>query len=51
MGDAPEVFAVERDEDGETRVVLRVQRPPAELRARVESAVRNCPTRALSIEE
>ncbi len=51
MGDAPEVFAVERDEDGETRVVLRVQRPPAEIRARVESAVRNCPTRALSIEE
>ena len=50
-GEAPEVFAVERNQDGEDKVVLRMAEPPAELRARVEAAVRHCPTRALSIEE
>jgi sterol 14-demethylase len=51
MGEAPEVFEVERNEDGEDKVVLRMQQPPPELRAKVEAAVRHCPTRALSIEE
>lgn len=51
MGEAPEVFDVERTEDGEDKVVLRMHRPPPELRAKVEAAVRHCPTRALSIEE
>ncbi|MDJ0866957.1 MAG: ferredoxin [Myxococcota bacterium] len=51
VGEAPEVFDVERNEDGEDKVVLRRSQPPPELRAGVESAVRHCPTRALSIEE
>ena len=45
-GEAPEVFRV----DPKTgRVELLMERPPEALRARVEKAVRYCPTRALSI--
>ena len=51
QGEAPEVFQTERDEDGAEKVILRMQQPPPELRAKVEAAVRHCPTRALSIEE
>ena len=51
MGEAPEVFDVERNEEGEDKVVLRITNPPAELRDKVAEAVRHCPTRALSIEE
>jgi len=51
MAEAPEVFDVERNEDGEAKVVLRMNQPPPELRPKVEAAVRHCPTRALSIEE
>lgn len=48
VGEAPEVFEIDRDEN---RVTLRTATPDPALRARVESAVRHCPTRALSIEE
>jgi sterol 14-demethylase len=51
VAEAPEVFDVERSESGEDKVVLRMEAPPAALRAKVESAVRHCPTRALSIRE
>ncbi len=51
LGEAPRVFDVERNEDGEDKVVLRMEEPPAELHAAVASAVRHCPTRALAIEE
>jgi sterol 14-demethylase len=45
-GEAPEVFRVD-PKTGELTVLL--ERPPAELRSRVEAAVRHCPTRALSL--
>ncbi len=48
VGEAPEVFALDRDE---SKVSLLAAEPDSELRARVELAVRHCPTRALSIEE
>jgi sterol 14-demethylase len=51
MGEAPEVFDVERSEDGGDKAVLRMHHPAPGLRAKVEAAVRHCPTRALSIEE
>ncbi len=51
LNEAPEVFDVERDEDGDEKVVLRMESPPAELRAKVDTAIQHCPTRALSIEE
>lgn len=51
VGEAPRVFDLEHNEDGEEKVVLRMHEPPPELRAHVESAVRHCPTGALSIEE
>ncbi|MGH0032070.1 MAG: cytochrome P450, partial [Myxococcota bacterium] len=51
MGEAPEVFAVERNADGEDKAVLRSREVPGEQRAQVEAAVRHCPTRALTIEE
>jgi len=47
MGEAPEVFRV-----GELgKVTLLHERPPPELRARVEAAVKHCPTGTLRIEE
>jgi sterol 14-demethylase len=46
--EAPEVFDIDR---GENRVIVLRETPDARLREQVESAVRHCPTRALSIEE
>ncbi len=46
--EAPEVFAVD---EKESKVIIRLERPPEELRAKVKSAVRYCPTRALSLTE
>jgi sterol 14-demethylase len=46
MAEAPDVFEVDRDEN---KVVLRTTTPDSAARTRVESAVRHCPTRALSI--
>jgi ferredoxin len=46
--DAPEVF----DVDEKRGVVIVVQEsPPEALRAKVQAAVKFCPTRALSLEE
>jgi sterol 14-demethylase len=47
MGEAPEVFRVGRV----GKVSLIEERPSPELRAKVESAVRQCPTGTLAIEE
>ena len=47
MSEAPEVFRVE---DGARTVTVLRDDVPAALRARVERAVRHCPTRALSFE-
>jgi sterol 14-demethylase len=47
-GEAPEVFRVD---PASGRVELLMERPPEALRARVEKAVRYCPTRALSLRE
>lgn len=46
-GEAPEVFAL-RD-DGELELLQ--EQPPEALRAKVESAVRFCPTQAIAISE
>ena len=43
----PEVFVVDDDD----RLQIVQERPPAELRERVEHAVRRCPKLALSIAE
>ncbi|NNL66650.1 MAG: cytochrome P450, partial [Myxococcales bacterium] len=48
VGEAPEVFEIDREEN---QVTLRTASPDPALRARVDAAVRHCPTRALSIEE
>jgi hypothetical protein len=47
MGDAPEVFRVSQV----GKVTLIHERPPPELRTKVEAAVKNCPTGTLRIEE
>jgi sterol 14-demethylase len=47
-GEAPEVFRVD---PATGRVEVLMERPPEALRARVEKAVRYCPTRALSFGE
>jgi ferredoxin len=44
---APEVFEI--GDDGALRVLNEM--PPADLRAKVDKAVRECPTGAISIEE
>ena len=48
IGEAPQVFGIER---AENKVALLSETPDPEIRARVELAVRHCPSRALSIEE
>jgi ferredoxin len=48
VAEAPEVFELDPDE---RKAILRTEVPDAEQRARVELAVRHCPTHALSIEE
>jgi ferredoxin len=45
--EAPEVFDVPK----RGTVIILDDTPPATLRPRVESAVRNCPTQALTIVE
>ncbi|MBF8184317.1 ferredoxin [Nonomuraea sp. K274] len=45
---APDVFDL--DEEAGTAIILR-ERPPAELRAAVEEAVRSCPVQALTLED
>jgi sterol 14-demethylase len=47
MGEAPEVFRVGRV----GKVSLIQERPPPELRAKVEAAVKHCPTGTLRIED
>jgi sterol 14-demethylase len=47
VGESPQVFEIDPKEK---KVVLRTGSPDASLRASVESAVRHCPSRALSIE-
>lgn len=47
VDESPEVFEVDPEE---RKVVLRIENPDDSLRASVESAVRHCPSRALSIE-
>jgi len=46
--EAPEVFVVD---EKESKVIVREEHPSEMLRAKVKSAVRFCPTRALSISE
>lgn len=48
QAEAPAVFDIDPDE---RKVVLKTEVIPAAERERVETAVRHCPTRALSIEE
>ncbi len=49
--ECPEVFDVEERPGGYPRVVILEARPEEALRARVINAVRNCPTRALRLED
>ena len=44
---APEIFEVRED----NFLYILQEEPPESLRAKVEAAVRGCPTRAISIEE
>jgi sterol 14-demethylase len=46
--EAPEIFEIDR---AENKVVLRTRNPNRSHRERVETAVRHCPSRALSIED
>ena len=46
MGEAPEVFEV----DDKGFLTILQDRPPEELRAKVEQAVKYCPTGAISLE-
>lgn len=47
MDAAPEVFQI--GDDGQLQVLIET--PPDSLRAKVDKAVRECPTGAISIEE
>jgi ferredoxin len=45
MRTAPEIFLVDDDD----KLVVKVERPPADLLEKVKSAVRRCPRAALSL--
>jgi ferredoxin len=45
--EAPELFDVDREIE---QVIVKDEQPPESLRAKVEAAVRYCPTRALAID-
>jgi len=47
MGIAPEVFEVRDD----NFLYILDENPPEELRPKLEEAVRNCPTQAISLED
>ena len=47
MRAAPEVFFV----DDNDKLVLKIERPPAELLEKVKTAVRRCPRAALTLKE
>ena len=47
MRTAPEVFLVDDDDN----LQILQERPPEELRAKVEQAVRSCPKQAITLEE
>jgi sterol 14-demethylase len=46
MGEAPEIFRV--DDKGELTILT--EQPPAELRAKLDKAIKYCPTKAISVE-
>jgi ferredoxin len=46
--DAPDVFGVDEKQNV---VIVKLESPPESLRKQVETAVRFCPTRALSLED
>jgi ferredoxin len=48
LGEAPDIFGFDRDGD---HVVILIDEPDESRRAEVTTAVRYCPTFALSIEE
>ena len=47
QGTAPDIFRV--DDSGQVKLLQ--EHPPESARAKVEDAVRGCPTQALSVEE
>jgi ferredoxin len=47
MEEAPTVFEVTRD----GKMTILIEQPPPELRAKVEAAIKYCPTEALSLKE
>jgi ferredoxin len=49
--EAPEIFRVVDRPGDYGRVEVILERPPEEMRAQAEAAVRYCPTRAISIVE
>lgn len=44
---APEVFEVDDDDQAQ----VKMENPPEDLRAKIETAVRRCPRQALTIED
>lgn len=51
QGEAPEIFRVVDEPGGYAHAEVILERPPEELRAKAEAAVRYCPTRAIAIVE
>lgn len=51
MESAPEVFNVVDEDDGYRRVVVLIEEPSEDLRAKVEEAAKYCPNRVITIED
>ena len=49
LGECPEVFAVVEHDEGYPQVVVLLEEPPEELRAKVETASRYCPNHVITV--
>ena len=51
LAECPEVFDVVEQDDGYPQVVVLIEEPPEELRAKVTSAAMFCPNRVITVED
>lgn len=51
LGEAPEVFAVDEQDDGYPQVRVLLENPPEELREKVLKAAKYCPNHVITVIE
>lgn len=51
LGECPEVFDVEQEDEGYPLVKVLVEHPPENLRDKVEKAAKFCPNHVITVQE